>query len=165
MVREPVFWLEANDPSADEVSEAAAAAFGECVPAAQTAAPRRRWRVGLVVSAGAHVLLAGLLYIGVGKLVALPDVTGPALDRGIAELVEDEQDYLVMDIGVAAAPGAATAQPHQRQARLRRRTWRQPNAPSHSSSWNSRVFGAWAPPLTTLKCGAGRVGVTPPGVR
>lgn len=108
MVREPTFWLEASAPAADEAIEAAAAAFEECVPAARTTAPRRRWRLGLVASLGAHVLLAGLLYIGVGKLIALPEVTGPALDRGIAELVEDEQDYLVMDVGVAAAPGAPT---------------------------------------------------------
>lgn len=108
MVREPTFWLEASAPAADEAIEAAAAAFEECVPAARTTAPRRRWRLGLVASLGAHVLLAGLLYIGVGKLIALPEVTGPALDRGIAEVVEDEQDYLVMDVGVATAPAAPT---------------------------------------------------------
>lgn len=108
MVREPVFWLEATDPLEADAAAAAAAVFGECVPPARTSAPRRRWRLGLAVSAGAHVLLAGLLYIGVGKLVALPVVTGPALDRGIAEYVEEEQDYLVMDVGVAAAPATPT---------------------------------------------------------
>src|SRR5659263_689084 len=33
------------------------------------------------------------------------------------------------------------------------------------NSWKSSELGAWAPPLSTLKCGTGRRGATPPGAR
>jgi hypothetical protein len=64
---------------------------------------RRGWRWPLVLSVLGHVVVAGLFWLFADKLVRMPDIVSfaPDAEVGTGE-AEEEQDYLVMDVGLPA---------------------------------------------------------------